>query len=96
MAKFCLILCLAVSHLLGFSRFSTSVWTRLASGGDQGEPDEGSAHPKLQTTTNPAEGAIYRREMVKEAAPPMGTEKRVELEKEVVVEKEVALSPDAS
>ena len=45
---------------------------------------------------NSAEGVIYRREMAKEAPPPMGTEKRVELEKEVVVEKEVALSPDAS
>ena len=40
---------------------------------------------------NSAEGVIYRREMAKEGPPPMGTEKRAELEKEVVVEKEVAL-----
>ena len=46
--------------------------------------------------TNSAEGVIYRRDMVKEAPPPMGTEKMAELEKEVVVEKEVAVSPDAS
>ena len=43
-----------------FPVLSVDVLTCLVSGGDQGEPGEGSAHPKLRATTDQAESAINR------------------------------------
>ena len=53
--------------------------TCLVSGGDQGEPGEGSAHPKLRATIDPVENVINWREMMQGAVLPKDMAKETEL-----------------